>query len=267
MAPEDFNHQTEDERTVAKRKSDERMAFWRELLQPIPANLKLVFVSRFSAEEAMEDLEFRFPEKHYTVIHNPIDTDLFRYERKSADQRKKVLSIRPYASRVYANDLSVKAIQLLSEKPWFKDMEFRMIGDGPLFEETLAPLREFQNVYIEQRFLKQSEIAELHRQYGIFLCPSRMDSQGVSRDEAMSSGLVPITNAVAAIREFVDEKCGILANAEDAEGLASGIAMLHDNPEIFQAFSRAASERVGTQTSSRTIIEKELRTFTDTNLR
>jgi glycosyltransferase involved in cell wall biosynthesis len=263
----DFNYQTEDERTVAMRKSDERMAFWRELLQPIPANLKLVFVSRFSAEEAMEDLEFRFPEKHYTIIHNPIDTDLFRYERKSADQRKKVLSIRPYASRVYANDLSVKAIQLLSEKPWFKDMEFRMIGDGPLFEETLAPLREFQNVYIEQRFLKQLEIAELHRQYGIFLCPSRMDSQGVSRDEAMASGLVPITNAVAAIREFVDEKCGILANAEDAEGLASGIAMLHDNPEMFQAFSRAASERVGTQTSSRTIIEKELHTFMDTNLR
>jgi glycosyltransferase involved in cell wall biosynthesis len=263
----DFNHQTEDERTVAKRKSDERMAFWRELLQPIPANLKLVFVSRFSAEEAMEDLEFRFPENHYTIIHNPIDTDLFRYERKSADQRKKVLSIRPYASRIYANDLSVKAIQLLSEKPWFKDMEFRMIGDGPLFEETLAPLREFQNVYIEQRFLKQSEIAEFHRQYGIFLCPSRMDSQGVSRDEAMSSGLVPITNAVAAIREFVDEKCGILANAEDAEGLASGIVMLHDNPEMFQAFSRAASERVGIQTSSRTIIEKELHTFMDTNLR
>jgi glycosyltransferase involved in cell wall biosynthesis len=84
---------------------------------------------------------------------------------------------------------------------------------------------------------------------------------GVSRDEAMASGLVPITNAVAAIREFVDEKCGILANAEDAEGLASGIAMLHDNPEMFQAFSRAASERVGIQTSSRTIIEKELRTF------
>jgi glycosyltransferase involved in cell wall biosynthesis len=142
----------------------------------------------------------------------------------------------------------VKAIQLLSEKPWFKDMEFRMIGDRPLFEETLASLREFQNVYIKQRFLKQSEIVELHRQYGFFLCPSRMDSQGVSRDEAMSSGLVPITNAVAAIREFVDEKCGILANAEDAEGLASGIAMLHDNPEMFQAFSRAAAKRVGVQT-------------------
>ena len=257
----DFNHQTKDERTVARRKSDERMAFWRELLQPVPTNLKLVFVSRYSAEEAMEDLGFRIPEKHYTIIHNPIDTDLFRYERKGADQRKKVLSIRPYASRVYANDLSVKAIQLLSEKPWFSDMEFRMIGDGPLFEETLAPLREFRNVYIEQRFLKQTEIAALHRQYGIFLCPSRMDSQGVSRDEAMSSGLVPVTNAVAAIREFVDEKCGILANAEDAEGLASGIAMLHDNPEMFQAFSRAASERVGTQTSSRIILEKELRTF------
>jgi glycosyltransferase involved in cell wall biosynthesis len=35
--------------------------------------------------------------------------------------------------------------------------------------------------------------------------PSRTDTQGVSRDEAMSSGLVPVTNAVAAIPEFVDD--------------------------------------------------------------
>jgi hypothetical protein len=42
--------------------------------------------------------------------------------------------------------------------------------------------------------------------------------------------------------------------------------MLHDNPEMFQAFSRAASERVGMQTSSRTIIEKELFTFMQNEL-
>jgi hypothetical protein len=36
----------------------------------------------------------------------------------------------------------------------------------------------------------------------------------------MSSGLVPITNAVATIRDVADEKCGILAIAEDIAGLA-----------------------------------------------
>lgn len=35
-----------------------------------------------------------------------------------------------------------------------------------------------------------------------FWFPTRMDTQGVSRDEAMCSGLVPITNKVAAVPEF-----------------------------------------------------------------
>jgi len=259
----DFNHQTEDERTVARRKSDERMAFWRELLQPVPANLKLIFVSHYSADEAMEDLGFRIPGKHYAIIHNPIETDLFRYQPKSVDQRKKVLSIRPYASRVYANDLSVKAIQLLSENPWFSDMEFRIVGDGPLFEETVAPLRKFKNVYIEQRFLRRDEIVALHKEYGVFLCPTRMDTHGVSRDEAMASGLVPVTNAVTAIPEFVDDSCGILAPGEDADAMARGITLLYAHPERFAAMSKAAAKRVRAQSDAQRVICAELAVVLD----
>ena len=257
----DFNYQTEDERTVAKMKSDKRMTFWRELLQSIPANLKLVFVSRSFAEDVMEDIGFRIPENHYTIIHNPINTKLFSYQEKPIAQRKKVLSIRPYASKIYANDLSVKAIQLLSSKPCFYDMEFRMIGDGVLFEETLAPLREFRNVYIEKRFLKQDEIAAIHKEYGIFLCPSRMDTQGVSRDEAMSSGLVPVTNAVTAIPEFVDETSGILAPGGDAEAMAEGIERIYNDSALFASMSAAAAQRVRRQCAQDVLIKAELHLF------
>jgi glycosyltransferase involved in cell wall biosynthesis/spore maturation protein CgeB/ubiquinone/menaquinone biosynthesis C-methylase UbiE/predicted nucleic acid-binding Zn-ribbon protein len=259
----DFDHQTQEQRAVARRTSDERMAFWRALLQPVPANLKLVFVSRYFAEEVMQDVGLRIPERHYTIIHNPINTELFNYQEKSVEQRKKVLSIRPYASAKYANDLSVKAIQRLSQEPWFYHMEFRMIGDGPLFEETLAPLREFRNVYIEQRFLNQQEIAALHKEYGIFLCPTRMDAQGVSRDEAMASGLVPVTNAVTAIPEFVDDRCGILVPGEDAEAMARGISLLYEHPERFSAMSEAAAKRVRAQSDAQRVIGAELAVVLD----
>jgi len=272
----DFDHQTDEERIVARRKSDERMVFWRELLQPAPNNLKLVFVSRYSAEAAMEDLGFRIPETHYSIIHNPIETDIFRYEPKGVDQRKKVLSIRPYASRGYANDLTVRAIELLSKKPWFSEFEFRIIGDGPLFEETVAPLRNYKNVYIEQRFPNPQETVALHKEYGIFLCPTRMDTQGTSRDEAMSSGLVPVTNAVAAIPEFVDHSCGILAPGEDAEAMARGITLLYEQPLKFSAMSKAAAKRIQEQRDTQRgicaelviILEgSELRTFIDALVR
>ncbi|MPS77568.1 MAG: glycosyltransferase [Achromobacter sp.] len=257
----DYNYQTEQELGKAKGESDLRMEFWRNLLQPMAANLKLVFVSRYFAEEVFEDLGFRVAEDRYEVIHNPIDTALFSYEPKPIEQRKRILSIRPYASRKYANDLSVKAILKLSESASFSEMKFRMIGDGKLFDETLEPLRKFSNVEIERRFLTHPEIAEIHKQYGVCLTPTRMDAQGVSRDEAMSSGLIPITNAVAAIPEFVDERCGMLAGPDDADGLAAGILAVYENPALFTSLSKAAADRVYSQSGVHVIVRKELALF------
>lgn len=258
-----FNFENEPERNKAIRESALRMAFWREMLQPFPENLQLVFVSNYFAEEVFEDLGFRIPEDRYTIIHNPIDTDLFSYQPKPVEQRKRILSIRPYASRTYANDLSVEAILQLSRKPFFHELEFRLIGDGKLFDQTLYPLQGFPNVVIERRFLNQMEIATLHKDYGIFLVPTRTDTQGVSRDEAMASGLVPVTNAVAAIPEFVDEECGILAPVEDATNLADGIANLVSDPELFSKLSRQAAQRVKMQSAKHIIVAKELQLLRD----
>ncbi|MEE1904417.1 glycosyltransferase [Pseudomonas inefficax] len=254
----EYNYSDEHQLALAKVESEKRMEFWRETLSNIPANLKLVFVSRYFAEEVMEDVGFRIPEDRYEIIHNPIDTEIFSYQAKPEAQRMKLLSIRPYASAKYANDLSVKAIELLAEKPYFKDLEFRMIGDGVLFEDTLAPLRKFSNVTIERGFLKHQEIAALHKQYGLFLCPTRMDAQGVSRDEAMASGLVPVTNAVTAIPEFVDDECGILAPGDDAQAMADGIARVIESPAVFRKISAAARVRVEKQTAKHSIITREI---------
>jgi glycosyltransferase involved in cell wall biosynthesis len=259
----EYNYNTEEARKTGKIQSEKRMKFWRSLLQSMPSNLQLVFVSQYFAEEVMEDLGFRLPESQYKIIHNPIDTNLFHHETKPAEQRMRILSVRPYASAKYANDLSVEAILKLSKKPWFNELEFRIIGDGILFEETLSPLRKFRNIHIEQRFLSQKEIAQLHKSYGLFLCPTRMDAQGVSRDEAMSSGLVPVTNAVAAIPEFVDRNSGILAPGEDAEAMAEGIERLYHNPELFAAMSKEAARRVRTQTSNELIIKQEFQEIVD----
>ncbi len=254
----EYNYSTEDQLQLAKLESEKRLGFWRNLLQPMPLNLKLVFVSHYFAEEVMEDLGFRLPANQYEIIHNPINTELFSYQEKPSEQRKKILSIRPYASHTYANDLSVKAIQSLALKPWFNELEFLMVGDGPLFEETLAPLKQYRNVRIERGYLKQSDIAKLHKDYGFFLCPSRMDTQGVSRDEAMSSGLIPVTNAIAAIPEFMDEDCGVLAPGEDHLAMAAGIAQIVEQPQLFTTMSKAARARVENQTSILKTVGREL---------
>lgn len=243
---------------AAKAESEARKAFWRGVVKDLRPGSKLIFVSRHFAEEVQTDLESRIPEDRCEVIHNVIDTQLFDYHPKTARHRTQILSIRPHTSRIYANDLVVAAILNLVDRPHFRQLQFLLIGDGPLFEDTTAPLRGLENVRLERRFLTQREIAELHRQHGVFLCATRGDTQGVSRDEAMASGLVPITNRVGAIPEFVDESCGIIAAPNDAAGLAAGVSRLYEDPALFMRLSEQAARRVRRQSSPEHTTQREL---------
>ncbi len=253
-----FNYKTCEEQSIAEMKSTARMTFWKELLKEVHPNLKLVFVSQYFANEVIEDLGFKLPSSAYTVIHNPINTCVFRFQEKEAEQRKKILSISSYSSKTYATDLSVQAIIEMSKRPYFSDLEFRLIGDGILFDEVLAPVKHFPNVFIQKGFLNHKDISLLHKEYGVFLCPTRTDTHGVSRDEAMSSGLVPVTNAVAAIPEFTDDSCAILAKSEDSGQMAEGLSRIIESPELFKKMSAAAARRVRSQSAAEIIISKEL---------
>ena len=256
-----FNYQTDEEIDQAKEVTRKRLQFWKQVFHKPPKNFHFVFVSKFFAESVFEDLGMELPDDRYSIIPNPIDTSIFQYAETSPSHAHRVLSIRPYASPTYANDLSVQAVLDLAERPGFDELSFRFVGDGPLFEETLEPLRGLENVEIQRGFLTHREIAEMHRDFGLFLTPSRTDTHGVSRDEAMSSGLVPITNSVAAIPEFVDETCGFLAPAEDHQGLADAIWACHQDPSMFLAKSRSAAQRVRRQAAASVTIPRELQLF------
>lgn len=253
-----FNYTNDQEIAEAKRQSTLRMEFWKDVLAEYTDNMTFVFVSEHARQTTFAD--WNVDPVHYRskVIHNPIDTDLFRYRPKDAGQRTKIMSLRPFGYRTYANDLTVEAIRILSSKPYFSELEILVAGDGKLFDETVEPLRQFGNVTLSRGFFTQQEIADLHQRFGIFLVPSRMDSHGVSRDEAMASGLVPISTAVAAIPEFVDVSSGILVEPENPAALAEAIDKLYLEPDYFLALSQGAAERVRRQAGADLIIRKEI---------
>lgn len=238
---------------------ERRVAFWRSLSANWPSWLSITFVSHTAAAMMEADLDGnRMPAQRVNAIPNPIDTDLFRYRIKTAVDRHRILSLRPYDSFCYGNDLAVSAALALRGRADFSDLSFTFVGDGPMFDETLAPLRGLPNVSIERRFLTQTEIAAMHARHGQFLVPTRLDTQGVSRDEAMASGLVPVTNAVCAIPEYTDAACAGLAEAEDHVGLAREISAMIDNPALFLSRSAAAAERVRHESGHEVVIPREL---------
>jgi glycosyltransferase involved in cell wall biosynthesis len=246
-----------------KRLGERRLRLWRSILRDVHPNLGFVFVSNWLLREAQQDIGIAFPSDSVSVIPNFVDESVFRFQEKAAEDRKCILSIRPFSSRKYANDLTVAAILKLANKPCFKEMRFTLVGDGELFEETVAPLQHLANVVIERRFLTQQVIARYHALHGIFLVPTRMDAQGVSRDEAMASGLVPVTNNVAAIPEFVDDTCGMVVAPDDPAALAEAIQYLYAQPDVFLKLSRAAAERVKRQSGFDQTIKREMQIILD----
>jgi len=197
--------------------------------------------------------------RHPHIIPNVVDEGLFGYREKQADDRLRILSVRPYASRKYANDQMVAAILELSTRPYFDQLTFTVCGEGALFDETVAPLRGFDTVSIREGFLRQEEIVELHASHGVFLAPTRFDSQGVSMCEAMASGLVPVSTRIAAITEFVsDRETGMLAAPENPRSLADQIEMLYYNTELYRRLSAAAAHRVTEQCGFDATVGREI---------
>lgn len=242
--------------------SADRRRLWRRIFRDSDPNVHFVFVSEYFADCVQQDIGVSLDRDRYSVIPNPIDTTRFQYREKSAAARTKILSIRPYQP-LYANDLAVRAVHYLANEPFFEQLEFTFVGDGPLFEQTLSSLRGYPNVRIERGFITQSEIADLHAEHGVFLVPTRCDSHGVSRDEAMASGLVPVTTDACAVPEFVDEESALVAPPEDARTLADHIATIYHDPELFLKLSKGAARRVRSRTAGELIIGEELRLLRD----
>lgn len=263
----EFNYRTATQREHAIQLSEKRMRLWRDIAQSSSADVNYVFVSQTFRDQVAEDfatLGFQLPSGAASVISNPIDTELFSYEEKDPELRKRILLLRPFASQVYANDLAIAAILELADEPWFSELDFLIVGDGVLFEELTSPVRDMPNVRIERRFLPQDEIAELHKEYGVFLVPTRQDTQGVSRGEAMSSGLVPVTTDIPVIREFLNTDEGYLAPYDDSTGLADAIRDMYYSPDIFSEKSRRSAARIRQTIATQIVLPQEIKLFATT---
>jgi glycosyltransferase involved in cell wall biosynthesis len=219
-------------------------------------NLRYVFVSNYMRRVAIADTGNIIREDRHAIIPNPIDEKLFNYKQKSPEDRRHILLIRPFNSLKYAPDIAIDTILELSKSKIFNKLNFTIYGEGEYFYLT-DKLKGMKNISINNRFIPPEEIAILHKRNGIFLCPSRMDAQGVSMCEAMMSGLVPITSRTTGIPEFVSN-CVDGFLCKSAKEMALKIEQLYNNPAMFLSMSAQAHKNILDKCGSSKIIKKEL---------
>ena len=237
--------------------------FLQDIMTRNDLNIKFIYVSQRFKELYVDPYVGVVPD-NYHIIHNIIDDELFQYHKKSADDRLKICSIRPFTAKNYANDITVEVIKQLSRKKYFHKLEFNIYGDGKLFNVLTNPLKQFENVTLHKGFVKQNDIPLIHKNHGIYLGPSRHDSQGVSLGEAMSSGLVPVTNAIGGIPEFITHKeTGMLAARDNVTEMVEHVEYLYKHARKFKKISEQASKSIKQQAGLETVISKEIEVITN----
>ena len=201
------------------------------------------------------------------IIHNYIDIEFFASHEKTILNKLKICAIKSHANRKYANDITAKAIIELSNKPFFYDLEFELYGEGVLFEENFCELMEknFSNVHIKKGFLSPLEMKKCFDRNHIFLSPTRLDSQGVSTNEAMSAGLVAVSTNGTGIPEFIDNECGALVEYDNYVQIAEEIEYLYYHPEEYQRKSKNAVARMRKQCGYEATIQKEIELINESN--
>ena len=166
--------------------------------------------------------------------------------------------MRGFTVRNYGNDIALRALEHLAHRPGFDRLSITVRGFGPLFATETSGLRGFANVRIEERYSTPVEMAAEHFDHGVYLCPTRFDTQGVMLGEAMSSGMVTITHPVAAIPEFTDDASSLLPRPDDPIAFAEAISWSVEHQEEMPALSAAAADRVRRQCGYDATIAREL---------
>ena len=199
-------------------------------------SLFFLFPSLWMKKEMEKNLEVEV--SNFELIPNGIETNLFTFSNL-VSKRFKLISLRPLSSMKYAVDIAIETVRLLP-----KEYTLDIFGKGKyekVFQELINKYSLEDRITIHNTFINKHDMPEHFSGYGVSLSTTRMDAQGVSMCEAMSSGLLTVSNNNTAIPEFIsDMETGILGNSP--QELADKILTVTSDKELFENITQQGRE-------------------------
>lgn len=194
------------------------------------------------------------------VIHNGIDTDLFRPADKvgAGDRLLWIGRFVPGKGVEYLVDAFAEAINV---RP---GLSLTMVGQGPQLDgikEKIRGLGLDQAIRIVE-FVPNEALPDVYRDADIFLLSSL--AEGVPRTllEAMACGLPVICTGLPQLKRIV-HGCGLTVPPGDSHTLAKAIQMLVSNPGLAHELGVGGRERVQKNYSWDDTVQKTLLLYGD----
>lgn len=214
-------------------------------------------VSQFLKDETVKEFKV---EKPIEVIHNFVDSDVFRPSTDPAMRRR----LAPGGERLVihvSNFRKVKNIPVVVEVFYGvrKTMPSRLIlvGDGPEREATERQVAEL-GIAEHVVFLGDQEyISDILAAADVFLLPSEHESFGLAALEAMSCGLPVVGSRVGGLHEvIVDQETGYLCDPHDVSCMTRLIVELLSNEGLRSSVGERARNRAIQKFGRKQIVER-----------
>lgn len=185
------------------------------------------------------------------TIHNGVDTSFFYLQNGFKEKSKQELNL-PLDKFIVSNVAVFRTQKRLDR--WLqiaqhtleqtKDVQFVLIGDGPLKEEVQQLISE--NQLTENVFLPglQKDMKPWLAATDIFLMSSDWEGLPIALLEAMSMGCVPVVTDAGGIPELVTAESGIVYEKENTQRAVAAVTSLLQERRSLEAYSLNARKRI-----------------------
>jgi glycosyltransferase involved in cell wall biosynthesis len=204
---------------------------------------KIIVVSQASARAVGR--AFRIPQERIRVVHNGIDTDVFRPLDGVAKEPGGILYVGNSEDRNKGGRFLLQALRLLRD-----EMDFHLtLVDNKKSNLKLAPrlVREY-GLHTRVTFTGRVPTEELVRLYNraeLAVSPSLYEGFGLPAAEAMACGVPVVATTAPAFLEVVDHgETGWLVPPADPAALADAIRRLMSDPDLRAELGREGRRRV-----------------------
>jgi N-acetyl-alpha-D-glucosaminyl L-malate synthase BshA len=197
--------------------------------------------------------EFFGVEKSIDVIHNFVNTELYRPSPDRSRTEKLLLHISNFRPVKRVMD----CIRILAEVRREGPVHLLMAGDGPDRGSAERLAREL-GVEHDVTFLgKQDHVERLIPKAHVLLMPSELEAFGLAALEAMACGLVPVATDAGGVPELITNgHDGFLEAVGDIGAEAGRVIQLLNDDSLYERMSAAARKTAVERFSSALLIPR-----------
>jgi len=201
-----------------------------------------------------------FPLNKVYTIHNGIDGQEYvkdKIPNKSLNNGKKIIGTIGRLYDVKNYEYFLDTAKIILDKSKKSQIEFCIVGDGPLREELQNYCVNLQIQNYIKFYGERADVANILDNFNIFVMTSKTEGLSNAIMEAMLMELAVVATDVGGNRELIiDEKTGFLGPVNNAKILADKVLQLIENDRLANTMGKNGRTRILKQFSIEKMVNK-----------